>query len=55
MRELRRFYRKKLKKHRWFVAALLLLVLALLVAVLLSPSTEKGEAWRLPQVRPVDM
>jgi hypothetical protein len=55
MRQLRRFYRKKLKKHRWFAAALLVLLLGFIGALILSPRTEKGEAWHIPQVHPADI
>jgi hypothetical protein len=55
MRELRRFYRKKLKKHRWFLLAVLVLILGFSGALILSPSAEKGGPWHLPQIQPAEV
>jgi hypothetical protein len=50
-RRTREALRKKARKHGLFIAAVLLLVIAIAVGLMLAPSNEgESGSWKLPQV-----
>jgi hypothetical protein len=51
-RRTRRSLKKKARKHGLFAAALVVLVVAIIIGLALSPRTESGGPWHFPQVQP---
>ena len=52
MSEWRRLYRKHLRKHRWFLLAVLVLVVGIVAAMQLAPRRDKGGELNMPHVDP---
>ena len=48
----RRKLKKSVRKHGWFAAAILALLVILIIGYSLAPRSESNRSWHIPQVQP---